>query len=261
MNSELQIFSSDVFGTIRIADIDGKTWFCGNDVAKALGYADATGAVTKQCRKDGWLIQPVIDSLGREQQARFINEGNLYRLIAHSQLPSAEKFEKWVFDEVLPSVRKHGLYATDELLNNPDLFISVLVELKTEREKRQNAELENAKSRQIISELRPKASYYDLILQSKSLVPISQIAKDYGMSGRRLNAILHDFGIQFKQGNTWLLYQKYAEQGYTHSKTIDLDAEKSVMHTYWTQKGRLFLYDLLKNEMGILPIMERDLSA
>ena len=104
-------------------------------------------------------------------------------------------------------------------------------------------------------ELQPKASYYDLILQNKSTMPISQIAKDYGMSAVHLNNLLHEYKVQYKQGRIWLLYQKYAEQGYTQSRTYAIDADSSKLHTYWTQKGRLFLYDLLKSK-GILPLIE-----
>ena len=194
----------------------------------------------------------------------FIPEGDLYRLIVRSNLPEAERFERWVFDEVLPSIRKFGLYATDtlidDILNNPDLGIRLFSEYKQAKEKAKQLELESAKQKQIIGELRPKASYYDLILQNKSLVPITKIAKDYGMSGQAMNKLLHQLGVQYKMGNTWLLYQDYADQGYTQSKTHTIDAEKSVMHTYWTQKGRLFLYDLLKNERGLLPIIERKIA-
>ncbi|MDP3058953.1 MAG: phage antirepressor KilAC domain-containing protein, partial [bacterium] len=172
-----------------------------------------------------------------------------------------EKFERWVFDEVLPTIRKHGAYATDrvleDILANPDYGIRLFSELKAEREKRKWLEIENAQNRQMIGELRPKASYYDLILQNRSLLPISKIAKDYGLSGKTMNALLHELGVQFKMGDSWLLYQNYADQGYTQSKTHVIDAEKSVMHTYWTQKGRLFIYDLLKNERRIWPVIER----
>lgn len=113
---------------------------------------------------------------------------------------------------------------------------------------------------QIIGELQPKADYTDRILQNKGLVGISQIAKDYGMSGQALNAQLHDLKVQYKQGNQWLLYSKYQACGYTHSKTIDIkhtDGRKDVvMETKWTQKGRLFIYELLKNN-SILPVIER----
>jgi phage antirepressor YoqD-like protein len=169
-----------------------------------------------------------------------------------------------VFDEVLPSIRKFGLYATDalidDILNNPDLGIKLFTEYKQAKERAKQLELETAKQKQIIGELRPKASYYDLIVQNKSLVPITKIAKDYGMSGRAMNKLLHELGVQYKMGNTWLLYQDYADQGYTQSKTHTIDAERSVMHTYWTQKGRLFLYDLLKNKRGLLPVIERKIA-
>ena len=109
-----------------------------------------------------------------------------------------------------------------------------------------------AMQNQQIAEMQPKVSYYDKILQNKGTVTITQIAKDYGMSGRQFNQILNDMGIQFRMGKVWLLYQKYAEQGYTQSRTFAVNGDRNVMHTYWTQKGRLFLYDLLKAE-GILP--------
>ncbi|MCY8913169.1 phage antirepressor KilAC domain-containing protein [Bacillus atrophaeus] len=114
---------------------------------------------------------------------------------------------------------------------------------------------------QQINELKPKASYYDVVLQSKSLLSISKIAKDYGMSGTKMNKLLHELGIQFKQGNCWLLYQKYADKGYTQSKTHVIDSDKSKLHTYWTQKGRLFIYETLKNKKSILPIIEQEERA
>lgn len=138
---------------------------------------------------------------------------------------------------------------------NPDLAIAVFTQLKEERERRKELENTTLIQRQQIAQLQPKASYYDLILQNTNTFPITQIAKDYGMSGRKFNALLHELGIQYKFRKTWLLYQNYADQGYTQSKTHQIDEHRSVMHTYWTQKGRIFLYDILKNE-GILPLIE-----
>lgn len=113
---------------------------------------------------------------------------------------------------------------------------------------------------QQISELQPKASYYDVVLNSPDLMPISTIAKDYGRSATWLNKFLHEKGVQFKQGDIWLLYQKYAQNGYTSTKTHSLNGrdgfQHTKVHTYWTQKGRLFIYDLLKTD-GILPTIER----
>lgn len=119
---------------------------------------------------------------------------------------------------------------------------------------------ENAQQRQLLAEFSPKASYYDVVLQTKDVVSIGKIAKDYGKSAQWLNQFLHEKGIQFKQGGIWLLYQKYADQGYTKSKTETFSGgdgqQHSKIHTYWTQKGRLFIYDLLKAD-GILPIIDQ----
>ena len=193
---------------------------------------------------------------GQNREAWFLTENGLYEVLMQSRKPLAKEFKKKV-KEILKSIRKHGLYAIDDLLENPDMAIAALQKLKEERRLRLQAQEEIAQKNQIIQELQPKASYYDLVLQNKSLVAISVIAKDYGMSAKKMNKILHELKIQFKQGNTWLLYQKYAGKGYTQSKTHTIDADYSKMHTYWTQKGRLFLYDLLKNKKGILPLIEQ----
>lgn len=120
---------------------------------------------------------------------------------------------------------------------------------------------ENAQQKQIIAEYSPKASYYDVVLQTPDALSTSQIAKDYGKSAKWLNQYLHARGVQYNQGGVWLLYQKHAEQGYTRSKTHvycgDDGQQHSKLHTYWTQKGRLFIYDLLKSD-GIFPLMELD---
>lgn len=257
--NNLQVFKNTEFGELKVLVIDGKEYFPAADCARMLGYLDPYDAIKRHTK--GSVKHRVLTS-GGEQDIKFITEGDLFRLIVKSKLPAAERFERWVFDEVLPTIRKYGVYATDkvieEMISNPEYGIRIFSELKAERDRRKSLEIENAKNKQIISELKPKASYYDLILQNKSLVPISKIAKDYGMSGRAFNKLLHELGVQYKMGNCWLLYQEYADQGYTQSKTHAIDAERSVMHTYWTQKGRLFIYDLLKNKKGILPVIERE---
>ncbi|MCM1062336.1 MAG: phage antirepressor KilAC domain-containing protein [Eubacterium sp.] len=262
--NEIQRFNNEQFGEIRTVEENNKVLFCGSDVAKALGYAKPQDAVARHCREDGSTFHGVIDSLGREQQAKFIDEGNVYRLICNSKLPSAEQFESWVFDEVLPSIRKHGLYATNELIANPDLAIAAFTALKEERERNNALKTTVAVQEQQIAELKPKASYYDLILNCKDLVSINKIAKDYGKSAQWLNCWLHDNGVQYRQGKIWLLYQKYAEKGYTSTKTHNYNDDKGVTHskphTYWTQKGRLFIYELLKRS-GIVPTMEKNSAA
>jgi phage antirepressor YoqD-like protein len=140
-------------------------------------------------------------------------------------------------------------------------MIGLVTELKAEQERRKAAELTVSVQNQQIAELQPKASYYDVVLNCKDLLSVSEIAKDYGKSAKWLNAKLHELKVQFKQGDIWLLYQKYAEKGYTSTKTQSYNgsdgAVHSKVHTYWTQKGRLFLYSLLK-ENGFLPVIEQE---
>lgn len=252
---ELQIFQNTEFGSVRTAAIDGEPYFVGKDVAEILGYSNPQKALRDHVDDEDKTLHESFTVNGT--MGVLINESGLYSLILRSQLPKARQFKRWVTAEVLPAVRRHGMYAIDEILDNPDLAIAALQALKEEREKRQNLELMTAVQRQQIAEMKPKVSYYDQILQNKNTVPVTQIAKDYGMSGRKFNALLHELGIQYKFRKTWLLYQDYAEQGYTQSRTYALDCEKNVMHTYWTQKGRLFLYDRLKKE-GILPKIEME---
>lgn len=256
--NEIQIFNNEEFGEVRTVEVEGKPFFCGSDVAKALGYTNPNKAINDHCRAITKWSTPIS---GKMQDINYIPEGDLYRLIASSKLPTAEKFERWVFDEVLPSIRKHGLYATDELLDNPDLIIQMATKLKEERKVRKVLELENKVQSQQIAELQPKASYYDLILQCKDLLTVTEISKDYGMSAKGLNTKLHELGVQYRQSSIWFLYSKYQDKGYTQTKTQSYTKSDgtigSSVHTYWTQKGRLFLYDLLK-ENGILPMIEKE---
>ena len=261
---ELKIFENAEFGEVRTVEIDGKPYFAGTDVARALGYSEPHKAVARHCRDDGMKRTPIVDGLGRGQEAVFISEGNLYRLIVSSKLPSAERFERWVFDEVLPTIRRHGLYAIDDIIADPDLGIRALLALKEEREARKALEVDNKIKDQQIAELKPKASYYDLILQCSGLLSVTEIAKDYGLSAKALNKMLHDLGIQFNQSGVWFLYSKYQSCGYTQTKTQNYSkpdgTQGARVHTYWTQKGRLFLYDLLKRR-GVLPMIERTDAA
>lgn len=252
-NATIQSFADSEFGTVRIIEENGKYLFCGMDIAKALGYANHRAALQQHCKG---VVKRDALSHGGIQEFSFISEGDVYRLIVHSKLPSAERFEKWVFDEVLPAIRKHGAYATDELFKNPDLLEQALNALAAEHEKRTELEAKNEIQRGIIREMEPKVSYYDIILRTKNAVPITLIAKDYGMSATQMNRILHALGIQYRVGGTWMLYQKYAGEGYTVTHTYIIDQRTSRMHTCWTQKGRLFLYDLLCDH-GIHPVMER----
>lgn len=258
----LQIFKNEEFGSIRTVNENGKVLFCGKDIAESLGYKDTVNAIKTHCKNDGVAIHHLTDNLGRVQQVKFINEGNVYRLITHSKLPAAEKFEKWVFDEVLPSIRKTGGYiAGQEEMSDSELMAKALLVAQRQIEERNKL---IASKDQIIGELSSKASYVDLILNNKSLVTITQIAKDYGMSGAKMNRLLASLHIQYKQSGQWLLYSAHQCKGWTHSQTISITRSDGrpdvVMETKWTQKGRLALYELLKKH-GVLPVIEQEGSG
>ena len=258
--NELKIFENAEFGSIRTVEINNEPWFVGKDVAEVLGYSKPRNAIASHVDEEDKKDAPIQGDLGGKQTMTVINESGLYSLILSSKLPSAKRFKHWVTSEVLPTIRKHGMYATDELLANPDFAISVFQQLKAEKEEKQRLLTVNYQQQQIIGELQPKANYVDTILNNKGLVTITQIAKDYGMSGNKMNKLLNTYGVQYKQSGQWLLYSKYHNMGYTHSKTIDITRSDGspdiVMETKWTQKGRLFIYELLKGN-DILPVIEQ----
>lgn len=258
--SELQIFNNAEFGSIRTLVINDEPYFVGKDVAEILGYTNPQKAIRDHIDEEDKTLNESFTVNGTK--GILINESGLYSLILSSKMPNAKKFKRWVTSEVLPAIRKHGVYAVDELLNDPDMLIAALTKLKAEREKTNALMATVAIQNQQIVEMKPKASYYDVVLNCKDLVAISVIAKDYGWSANRMNQYLHDKGVQYKQGNKiWLLYQKYAEMGYTSTKTHSYPGSDGEMHTkvhtYWTQAGRLFIYGLLKAD-GILPTMEQE---
>lgn len=247
--TDITIFENQEFGRIRTTYDNGRILFCGKDVATALGYENPGKAIRTHCK--GGPFRTPLQTEGGIQNLRFITEADLYRLIVASQLPAAQKFENWVFEEVLPSIRQHGAYLDPARLTDPQFLIEVLETLRGENARRLAAE-------QALAEVEPKVSYYDVVLQSKDSLTIRVIAKDYGLSAQKLNEMLHELGVQYKQSGTWLLYQQYAGHGYTDTKTHVIDDEgRTRVHTYWTQKGRLFIYDLLKAQ-GILPVIERE---
>ena len=257
---ELQVFNNTEFGSVRTATVNGEVMFVGKDIADILKYTNTAKAIRDHVDEEDKLTERIVLS-GQNREVIFINESGLYSLILSSKMPNAKKFKHWVTSEVLPTIRKHGVYAVDELLNDPDMLIAALTELKVEREKTKALMETVAVQNQQIVEMKPKASYYDVVLNCKDLVAISVIAKDYGWSANRMNQYLHEKGVQYKQGEIWLLYQKYAEKGYTSTKTHSFPGSDGNMHTkvhtYWAQKGRLFIYELLKDE-GILPLIEQE---
>lgn len=261
MENKIEVFTKAEFGELRTVNVGDKIMFVASDVAKALGYSRPADAITAHCKGS---VKHRLPTNGGMQELKIIPEGDVYRLITHSKLPAAEKFESWVFDEVLPSIRKHGAYMTEDAIKKvmaePDFIIQLATELKKEREQNEQLTETCSQQQQVIGELKPKADYVDKILKSDSLVTITQIAKDYGMSGQGMNKVLHDLHIIYSCNKQWLLYSQHQAKGYTFSETVDIPREdgttKVVMNTKWTQKGRLFLYETLKKR-NLLPLIER----
>ena len=257
---ELQVFQNAEFGSVRTTTVNGEVMFVAKDIATILGYSNPRDAINKHVDDEDKGVAKC-DTLGGVQDLTIINESGLYSLILSSKMPNARKFKRWVTAEVLPAIRRHGMYATEELIANPDLAIAAFQALKAEREKRQALEEAVAVQAQQIAELKPKATYYDVVLKCKDAVNISVIAKDYGWSAQRMNEYLHQKGVQYKQADIWLLYQKHAGCGYTKTNTHVYEdtcgREHTKVHTKWTQKGRLFIYGLLKAD-GVYPQIEME---
>ena len=254
---------------VRVVNQNGDLWFVAKDVCEVLNLEQVSRAMDRLDDDERGLLKVTHpQNPEKELHVNGVNESGLYQLIIASNKPEAKQFKRWITHEVLPSIRKHGMYATERtveaMLNDPDTMIKTLQALKLEREQRKALEHENIIQKQIIGELKPKADYTDAILQNKGLVTITQIAKDYGMSGQAMNYLLHDLGVQYKQSGQWLLYHQHHGKGYTHSNTIDIqrsDGRPDVkMNTKWTQRGRLFLYELLKQQ-GTLPKIEQSITS
>lgn len=260
---ELKVFENAEFGSVRTTTVNGEIMFVGKDVAEILEYQNGSRDINRHVDEEDRHKVMLFDG-NQNKETIIINESGLYSLILSSKMPNAKKFKHWVTADVLPAIRKTGMYATEELLENPDLAIQAFTALKLEREKNKKLNTTVKVQEQQIMELQPKASYYDLVLNCPDLLSVTVIAKDYGKSAKWLNNFLKEHKIQFKQGGIWLLYKEYAEKGYTSTKTHTVNGNDGKQHskvnTYWTQKGRLFIYALLKSE-GILPIMEQEQIA
>lgn len=256
MSLEVQVFDN-----LKVKEDNGQALFDAESAAFGIGLIKTS----KGQQYVRW--ERVNEYLGLSTSGQlvkrgdFITEPQLYKLAIKANSAQAEKFQDWVTSEVLPSIRQHGAYLTDQkiedVLTNPDTIIRLATDLKNERK-------EKLMLAQQVTELKPKADYTDLILSNKTLVTITFIAKDYGMSGLAMNKLLHDLGVQYSQSGVWLLYAKHQTKGWTQSETTEVvrkdGSKKLVMNTKWTQKGRLGLYELLKDN-GYLPLIEQDQPA
>ena len=211
------------FGKVRTVEAGGRVWFCARDVASALGYANPKDAVNRHCRPKGVRVHDLLTAGGR-QKVKFIDEGNLYRLMAGSRLPSAERFESWIFDELVPRTLKEGGYLLEKEGETDAELLSRTLQLAKDKLKERDRyisglEKENALNALKLSLQAPKVRYFDEVLHSPSTYTVTQIAKELGMSGRELNRRLKALGIQFRQGGTWLLTARYQKEGYTRTHT------------------------------------------
>ena len=222
---------------VRTLEVDGEPYFIGKDVADILGYANGRDALSKHVDSEDKLTSQIATS-GQNRNVTIINESGLYSLIFSSKLENAKRFKRWVTSDVLPAIRKHGIYATDNViektLKDPDYIITVLTEYKKEKER-------NLLLQQEIGELKPKADYVDEILKSTGTLATTQIAADYGISAQKLNKLLHEARLQRKVNKQWVLYSEHMGKSYTDSDTITIvrsdGREDTVLQTRWTQKA------------------------
>ena len=240
--NKIQIFQNQEFGAIRtISNEQGDVMFCGRDVAAALGYKKPEWAIATHVEADDSAKRGVIDSLGREQQAIFINESGLYALILSSKLDSAKRFKHWVTSEVLPSIRREGGYlvARPEETDEEVLARGILV-MQTTLQRRADE----------IALLQPKADYADEVLDSVSCLTTTQIAKELNMTGCELNNLLRTLRVQYRQSGQYLLYADYARLGYAQSRTLRIRFSNGRVKTHhylvWTERGRYFIHRLVE---------------
>ena len=247
---DLKIWENPEFGELRVVDMDGEPWMVGKDVAQALGYTNPRKALADHVDEEDKGVTKCYTP-GGTQEMVIINESGLYSLVLGSKLPTAKKFKRWVTGEVLPSIRKHGAYMTpqkiEEALLDPDVIISLAQQLKEEQAK--------------TAKLAPAAEYAQNFLLASGGRLIGSIAKDYGMSAKQLNRMLHALGIQYRQGGQWLLYQKYTGKGYTETRVnlIPHNDGKTHQHpeTLWTARGCAFLAKQLA-KAGIIPAKQSE---
>lgn len=227
----IEVFENPIFGQIRMVMVDDEPWFVAKDISDKLGYAQTSNMMKRIDDED--FKSSVLD--GMNMKSILINESGLYSAIIGSKLPSAKQFKHWVTSEVLPSIRKHGAYATkdtiDKIISNPDYGIMLLQNLKEEREKREEAERRNA-----------------ILSHVNKTYTMTEIAKELGLrSANELNKWLSDMHIQYKVNGTWVMYSDYSDKGYEDIKQEVLDSGRVVYHRKITQIGREFIINLFQS--------------
>lgn len=250
--NDVQIFRNKEFGDIRAFQNNGQPWFCLTDVCKVLGL-EQPSRVKERLNLDGVTTSKVIDSLGRDQQANFINESNLYKVIFQSRKQEAEKFTEWVTSDVLPTIRRNGMYATDELLDNPDLLIQVATQLKKEREEKRLLQVK-------IQEDKPKVLFAEALEVSDNTILIGELAKllrqnsvDIGQN-RLFERLRNDGFLIKKKGESYNLpTQKSMDMDLFQIKTRTINnpdgSIRTTRTTKVTGKGQIYFINKFKGEI------------
>lgn len=242
------------FWDVRVLEIEGNPWFVAKDICQALNHTNSRVAISSLDDDEKGVRK--VYTLGGMQELTIINESGLYSLIVRSNKPEAKIFKKWVTSEVLPAIRKHGGYLTpaktEEILANPDLLIQLATQLKFERNEK--AKLRNfiSQKNELIETLASDSKYLREELEAEGEMTVTEVAKGFGMSGRKLNSILLDLEIIYKVGQTYVLYAKYDHLGLTKTRVGSfVSPEGKQMASWqlvWTLKGRKFIYDLLQKK-------------
>lgn len=232
--SDVQIFKNKEFGEIRTTTVNGEPMFCLTDVCRALELTNPAMVKTRLNEKGINIIYTL--TKGGNQKLLYIDEANLYKTIFQSRKESAERFTDWVTSEVLPSIRKHGMYATDNvidnILNNPEFAIGLLTKLREESTARKEAERRNA-----------------ILTHVNKTYTMTEIAKELNMkSATQLNKLLAEKKIQYQVNGTWVMYSKYSDLGYEEIKQEVLDSGKVIYHRRITQMGREFILNLFADK-------------
>lgn len=260
--NEMQVFKNEEFGQVRMLEENGKPLFCGSDVAKALGYARPNEAVAAHSKG---TVKRRTHTKGGEQEMLFITEGDVYRLITHSKLPAAEKFEAWVFDEVVPSIQKHGGYLTpkklEEALLNPDTIIQLATTLKQEREGRMRLERESEQQKQQLREQEPAVLFAKSVEASHTSILVGELAKLLRQNGveigqMRLFKWLRENGYLIKRGSDYNMpTQRSMEMGLFEIKERTINdssgTNKIVRTTKITGKGQTFFINKFLSDKAV----------
>lgn len=262
----LQLFNFEG-NKVRVLKTGEEPKFVGKDVATILGYSNPQKALRDHVDQEDRTVNEMFTVNGTAPI--LINESGLYSLILSSKMPNAKKFKHWVTSEVLPAIRKHGAYMTDEKAFNivhnknglADLLQQAADQLKQKDIRIEEVEAENKNLTIQLEESNKKASYLDLILGDPTPILITQIANDYGYSAVAFNRLLKKLKVQRRVNGQWILYRAFMGKGYTSTKSKTYEDHhgklRTKIYTVWTQKGRRFIYDILKKN-GILPLIERE---